>query len=286
MQATKTPLAGRYLRKLDGINDQLCFNAFAAEVVAGEVTPMAAQEPDTFTTAAFPDNPHASRIHRRLAELPAFQTDAISQACANSLQAGSEHLQAYFDEVRKLGVAILGGGVGTRDDEGDDERLQRQLKAWMAACPGEIFETAIYLRRRRNHLVHLHEEPASEMRNFLGSGAARLTRFWAKRPIDLMSFDFANQALDRFRIEDGYAVMNLMRVCLRDVDAAVAANLPVEALARRAATEILGRDRQLRGSPALLARKVRTTLQMDYGAQIPDDTSERIAAGVSAASAA
>jgi hypothetical protein len=282
MRATKTPLAGRFLEKLDGINDQLCFSAFAAEVVAAEVRPLAAAQPDAFTTEIFHGNPHASRIHRRLADLPAFQADAISQACANSLQTGSEHLQAYFDEVRKLGVHLLGGEVGVRNDEGDDERLERQFQAWRAPYPGEISATAIYLRRRRNHLVHLHDEPASEMRNFLGSGAPKLTKFWAKRPTDLMGFDFSNRALDRFRIEDGYAAMNLLRICLREVDAALAAVLPIEGLARQASIDILARDRRLRGSPSALARKLRATLQMEYGAQVSEQTSEQIAAEVSA----
>ena len=281
MLAIKTPLAARYLRKLDNINDQLCFNAFAAEVVAGQVTPMVMVEPEAFTTAAFPGNPHASRIHRRVAELPTFQAEAMSQACANSLQVGSEHLQAYFDDVRKLGVGLLGGEVARRDDdEGNDERLHRQLKAWRGTCPSEIFETAIYLRRRRNHLVHLHEAPASEMRNFLGSGATKLIKFWGKRPTELLGFNFAASALDRFPIEDGYAVMNLMRVCLRTVDAAVAAVLPVEGLARRAAGEVLNRDGKLRGAPSNVARKLRETVKMDYGAEVPSIMAQRIAAEV------
>jgi len=69
-------------------------------------------------------------------------------------------------------------------------------------------------------------------------------------------------------------------VCLRKVDVAVAAVLPVEGLARRAAAEVLNRDGKLRGAPPYVARKLRATLKMDYGSQVPREMAERIAAEV------
>lgn len=68
---------------------------------------------------------------------------------------------------------------------------------------------------------------------FPGRARDQANQVLGKHPAELPRFDFAESAIERFRIEDGYTVMNLVSVCLRTVDAAIVAVLPVEGLARR-----------------------------------------------------
>jgi hypothetical protein len=260
----KTPHSKPYADRLNAINDQLCFGAFLADEATAAMVPVIAAAPLTYTSAAFPANAHASRIHRELGDLPDFARQAMSTLCGNALGMGSEHLQTYCAEIRSAGYAWL-GGAPINPKDGEDEQLRDQLALWGVTGLDEIFETVIYMRRRRNHLVHARDTIASAMKTFLAARAAPLDAFWAVRPVKLRGFTFTNPDLDTFTIDDGYAVMNLMRICLSEIDAAFAALLPVDPIAVDLANDRVAAAPHLRSNIPVLIRKVCADLDLQYG---------------------
>jgi len=155
----KTPFGRGCGARLTAINDQLCFGAFAAEELNRTI--IAHADPSATTTAAaFPSNSHAARIDRRLADLPTFEARATDTLCASALIAASEHVQAYFKTARAT-IRRLTGTLSPVTQGGDDERLQGLLIALGAPVAAEVFDTVIYLRARRNRLVHEGPLPAA-----------------------------------------------------------------------------------------------------------------------------
>lgn len=261
-ETARTPIVGPFRRKLDMVNDQLCFGAFYAFEASLQLRD---QSVASFTTDAFPQNPFASRIHRRISKMVEFEEVFFNQSALMAMQAGVEIVQAYFSAVRKHSATLhkLGMHSGA---SADDEALHEQMRSISCRTTPELFETIVYLRRRRNHLVHQLEEPSSEMKKFWKSGdAQRLNEFWLKRPAELFGFDFMNYTLDAFRIEDGFAIMNLLRICMLEIDRDVAQSLPGDAVLEEIEKSVLSENPHLKGDNNRLRKKVLSRLRRDYG---------------------
>ncbi len=261
-EIARTPIVAPFRKKLDMINDQLCFGAFYAFEASLQLHD---QSVASFTTDAFPHNPYASRIHRRVKELAEFEEIYLNQSALMAMQAGVETVQAYFCAVRKHTAALHKIDMSS-GESADDEALHEQIISINCRTTTELFETAVYLRRRRNHLIHQLSEPSSEMKKFWKAGGAqRLDEFWLKRPAELFGFDFSNRALDAFRIEDGFAIMNLLRICMLEIDRDVAQSLPRDALLEEIEKSVLSEKPHLKGDNNRLRNKVLSRLQRDYG---------------------
>lgn len=94
-----------------------------------------------------------------------FEETYFNQSALMAMQAGVEIAQAYYKAVRKHAVTLhrldLNSGASA-----DDEALHEQMRSISYHTTPEFFETVVYLRRRRNHLIHQLEEPSSEMKKF------------------------------------------------------------------------------------------------------------------------
>lgn len=267
----KTPIAAPYSRRLNDINDQLCFGALGAEEISRVTATVAALPSGATTVTLFPGNSHASRIHRKAEDLPAFERGAVNTACLSALIAGSEFMQAYC-EAALSAARQLTGLPATNGGGGREERLQAQLAAWGSPIAGGIVDTVTYLRRRRNCLVHADGALSLDLSTWFAAGPvppggpSALATFWSGRPVDLMGFDFADQAIDEFRVEDGYAIMNLFRICLVEIDAVVASVLPVGSVVAMEAQQLVARAPHLKGDWDRLTKKVGGILELNYGA--------------------
>jgi len=102
------------------------------------------------------------------------------------------------------------------------------------------------------------------------TGAQRLEHYWKGRPTNLLGFDFHNQALDHFRAEDGYAMMNLFRICQTTIDQWVASSLPLNGVAEEIARDAIVRQPALRNDIPRLNRTTRALVKRDYGQQISE----------------
>ena len=244
------------------VNDQLCFGAFYAFEASQQLRNHSVA---SFTTDAFPQNPFSSRIHRLISEMVEYEETYFNQSALMAMQAGVEIAQAYFKAVRKHAATLhrldLNSGASA-----DDEALHEQMRSISYHTTPELFETVVYLRRRRNHLIHQLEEPSSEMKKFWKNGdAQRLNSFWLERPAELFGFDFYNHTLDAFRIEDGFAIMNLLRICMLEIDRDVAQSLPRGAVLEEIEKSVLSEKPHLKGDKNRLRRKVLSRLRCDYG---------------------
>lgn len=270
----KTPLSKPYAARLNNLNDQLCFAALVTEE-ANKVINSSASHPATADTASlFPGNIHAPRIHRLATELPEFERLAVSTNCRTALIAASEYLQVYCKYAVHAVAPAFGGPITPEPPGGKDEKLQAHLKVWGAPVVDEIFETVVYLRRRRNKLVHADEQLSPADESYIASAAPRLKAFWSTRPADLGGFDFANRQIDVFSVDDGYAMMNLFRICLHEIDSWVAAVLPLPHVAETVARSILAHSPGLRGDIPRLVRKARSIIMLDYGGTFSPSTLE------------
>lgn len=269
----KTPLSRPYARQLNAINDQLCFAALAYEEVRKIISPGHDHPGAADTTTLFPGNTQASRIHRVAKELPAVEAEAVSTSCRSALIAASEYIQIYCEEALKALIQAVDTPI-TPPPGGADEKLKAQLKASGAPVIDGIFDTVIYLRRRRNNLVHANGSFRSEFERHFPAGAARLSAFWGGRPADLGGFDFANRQIDVFTVEDGYAMMNLFRICLAEIDAWVAGLLPLPYIVETVVGTLLATGPGLRHNLPRLVRKARTVIEYDYGERLAKSTLE------------
>lgn len=262
----KTPAGVACDARLTEINDQLCFGAFST-IELSRIIAALNHPPETLASIAFPQNPHAPRIDRRLEDLPEFQGQAIRTLNASALIAASEYVQAFFRSSSTT-VHRLTGTASPLKQGGEDEKLRDQLVALGAPVVPEIFDTVIYLRLRRNRLVH--EGPLGQwLDDFFDAGVGnRVKAYWGTRRTKLFGFDFLDRDLGRFTINDGYAVMNLLRICMKTIDGWVAAQLPVAKLADEVARDLISRYPGLRNEIPTLTKRTRRELESLYGTKV------------------
>ncbi|KSB91740.1 hypothetical protein AS593_06880 [Caulobacter vibrioides] len=263
----KTPLSKPYALQLNEINNQLCFAALVNEEACKVIRPGHAHPEKADTTTLFPGNSHASRIHRWAKDLAEVEVRAVSTSCRSALIAASEYVQIYCEEALKL-VGSVSAIPHDPPAGGADEKLRAQLKAAGAPVIDGVFDTVIYLRRRRNNLVHANGSFRADFEKHFPAGAERLTAFWAKRPTELGGFDFANRRIEVFTVEDGYAVMNLFRICLSEIDGWVAGLLPLPHVVETIVKALLVRAPGLGGDLPRLVRKTRAVLELDYSERL------------------
>lgn len=262
----KTPMGAACDARLNEINDQLCFGAFAA-VELNRVVTAQAQPSGTMTPVAFPSNPHATRINRPVGDLPAFEATATSTLCASALIAASEHMQVYY-RAAMMELRRLAGAPAPTVEGGDDDKLQELLTGLGAPVIPEIFQAVIYLRQRRNNLVH-YGALKPWLKDYLDKrGATDLQAYWGTRRTKLFGFDFRSRDLRSFTIHDGYAMMNLLRIGLKTIDGWVAAQLPIDPIAEEIAREIVSLEPGLRNEVSGLTRKTKAYMAARYGASV------------------
>ncbi|MEP3948104.1 hypothetical protein [Ascidiaceihabitans sp.] len=267
--AQRTPLLKSFRNRLDIANDQLCFSAFYAYEASQLVSAKAAKQPDSFTSEVFDRNPFSSRIHRCMNDMANFQTEFLAQASATALHVGVETLLAYMSAVRSHSSSLHGGEASSMGNP-EEEELLKHLQDVSCILEKELFDTTSYLRRRRNHLVHMLADPTNEMKRFWNKGACFVTDFWSKRPAQLFDFDFFSQDLAEFTIEDGFAIMNILRIIMSDIDRAIASSLPQDAVLKEVTHRTVDRSKHLLGNHGRLIRKIRALAVLEYGLDLDE----------------
>lgn len=89
---TKTPLRSVHLRALASVNDQLCLTLFMHEDVAGHWLELAARLPTEFTSAVFPNNEFADRIHVPMTRLLSLREAQLNASLGVSFAFAVEQL--------------------------------------------------------------------------------------------------------------------------------------------------------------------------------------------------
>jgi hypothetical protein len=188
------------------------------------------------------------------------------------LQVGDEIAQAYCASLIGMVSSVFEGEP--KKNEPDDAALQRLMSDWGFSGHIEFLDTLIYLRRRRNIVVHMVEKLPPEMKAFLSGGAKRLAAFWQTRPANLMGFDFSNPNLSDFTYADGFAIMNLLRICLSEIDAIFMKGIPAEHLVRELRAIVVKKSPSAAGNSSTLARKISRLMLDDYGLSLTREACE------------
>jgi len=220
------------------------------------------------TTEIFSENEYSQRIHVKFSQLINFRKKAIAASSGTSMSLGVEHLLSFLDEIRELKQEVSVTSESPKKSDTPEERMKNNFKYWgVDAIDSAIFKTIKYLRLRRNHIVHARTELTEEYERFLRNESHHLTTFWSGRT-SLEGLDFSSKNITEFSAPEVYSCAKLLRVCMGEVDSAIASTFSESSLIVYMTQEILERDKKLKGSVKVLARKVRRCLIEQFGVDI------------------
>ncbi|PYG29992.1 hypothetical protein [Pelagimonas varians] len=262
----KTPLAARFTKQLIRVNDQICFAALQQWDSAKRLETFAKDHPEIFSTEIFDNNPYAKAIHRRAQELPALSRDAQIVALQTGVVASVEHVLAYIQDVQDLRQDLVAEKGETIREDADEEQLRRKIERWQSKPPAiNYFRTLGYFRYLRNHYAHVNDKPTHAFETYVRSYGTPLNSFWDNGVTGLHGVEFKSLPTTDLTPELGFGIMNLLRVCLRQIDEMVAESLSLSDTVRWAVMQIrLERNNQDLTRPRLVS-KVTTRVKMDWG---------------------
>jgi hypothetical protein len=269
----KTPIAGKFVRELVKINDQLCYSGLLHHEFERTIDHHATSLPDGFTSSMFPANPFSGRLHRRGRELPAFAEQSKIIGLRMAIVFGYEHVAAYLDEIQSFRASVKPTPQdGIRKDAIEDQILQK-LEHWMPSAPEKgWFKTLGYCRHMRNSFAHAHEQASKEFSSFAANNGHALNRFWQNDVTELFGVDFRTAAKDPLDADAAFAFMNLQRICLKEIDQIFAASLSLEDVLPIVVKQISEARPDLKELPHKIASKARAIIHSDFGERFQAST--------------
>lgn len=265
----KTPLAGRFLRQLIRVNDQICFSAMQQWDFAKRLDPLVKSSPNQFSASAFPQNPFAETIFRSVQELADFSADAQVVALQMGVVASVEHLLAYVEELQALRETLVATAGDPIFDDALEEQLRLRIARWKGAAPTpEYFRTLGYFRHLRNHYAHVNSQPNAAFSTYTRSYGTPLNKFWDNGRTNLHGIDFRTLPSARLTPDLAFGIMNLLRVCLWHIDDIVADTLSLPDAVRWIVQDIRSIPRNRGMSRDRLVSKVTARLEMEWNLKV------------------
>lgn len=264
---TKTPLRNVHLRALASVNDQMCLILFMHEDVAARWRELATCLPAAFTSAVFPENEFADRIHVPMTRLVAFREAQLNASLGVSFAFAVEQLLIFIEAALRHWGEIAGVPIAVADPI--DESLSKAF-ATCETVPIEpsLLKTVKYLRLRRNHIIHGSTELSTEYSKLLKHDAPRLQRFWEARS-SIPGLVFSEKHPTAFSPDEAITLVKLVRVCLEEIDGGVAAQLLPSRIFQSINTGLLKIRPELRQRNAVVVsrriRKIKTNAERMYG---------------------
>jgi hypothetical protein len=274
----KTPISRKFVRELVKVNDQLCYSALLHQEFKRTIAHNAASLPDEFTSSIFPANPFSERLHRRGKELPTFAEQSRIIGLRMALVFGYEHVAAYLDEIQSFRASVRPTPEdGIRADAVEDQVFQK-LERWIPTPPNKgWFKTLGYCRHMRNSFAHAHEQASKEFLSFAASNGHALNKFWQNDVTELFGVDFKTTVSDPLDTDTAFAFMNLLRICLKEVDLLFAASFSLKDVLPIVVNQVIEARPDLKEFPSKIASKARAIIHADYGERFPAATmSQRI----------
>lgn len=277
----KTPLASRFIKQINRVNDQICFSALQQWDSKIRLDTIAKDHADAFSTEVFKNNPYAKRIHRRVTELPELSHDAQAVALQTGVVASVEHVLAYMQEAQDFREGLVAETGAPIREDAEEEQLRQKIELWRGAPPASsYFRTLGCFRHLRNHYAHVNEKPTQAFLSYIKSYGAPLNTFWGKRVIDIHGVDFKSLPTTALTPELAFGMMNLLRVCLSEVDQMIADSLPNADKVKWIVMEIRLKPGNRDLERARLVRKVITRLKIDWGQEVDESQVERAIEGI------
>ena len=266
----KTPLAARFTKQLVRVNDQVCFAALQQWEFTQRLNLYVDDRPHEFTTDAFPENPFAEVIYRRVGDLPKFSNEAEQIALQMGIIAAAEYVLAYIEEVQKLRDEVSSDEVEPIRDDAEEEQLRLKISRWCGGSPtAGYFRTLGYFRLLRNHYAHVNETPSPAFSSYIRSYGTPLNAFWNNGVTDIHQIVFRTLHTTSMTPDLAFGVMNLLRVSVQHIDEMVAETLNLDEVARWIVLQIRTEPRARQFHIKRMSSKVATRLRMDWNIEVP-----------------
>lgn len=268
----RTPLGKRFIEELSIANDQIIYSAFAHHEFDKIAVDQYKKYPQKKTTASFPKNPIAIRLDVTNAELYILRKTNAQVGHRSGIIAGTEHALAYLQEMQEFRAGDDANKTSSDPKEPEEEKALRKLRIWSAAdIEPAWFRTIGYFRLLRNHYAHANRFLHGAFRIHIANYGHYLNRFWNNGFTVTFGYDFQDERVNQHDLDHALAAMNFLRASIREIDAAFASTLRLEHVVERAIQDVWRHSPTLRTDVSKLARKVRTTLDLQYGERFPLD---------------
>jgi len=268
----RTPIMRRYEDALALINDQLCFAALASHEFSWTVDILAAEKAEEFTTAVFPENPNTKRLFRKVKDLAAFASKAEVIAYRMGVVFGYEHLAAYLEDALDFRKAIQPSPQDKLTYDALEETVAHRLQGWSpGAVKQDYFRTVGYLRHLRNSFAHAHDGPSAELASYAAVHAHALNKFWDNGRTEIGEIDFRTLPSEDMTAGSAYALMNLTRICAREIDQQIAGTLTNETVLNIALDDAWKQNPNIGVAAARLAAKARGYIEAQFGDRLPKE---------------
>jgi hypothetical protein len=211
----KTPVRQEVLRTLEQLNDQLRFFTFAEHEMLDRLRDFSPAIQVNFTSDLFARNPYASRIHVRLARLPAFQEANRSFTFGSYVSTSYEVAATFFGRAITL-AAECGVAIKAAGERAPEVKFAQNVVAagWTPPDDG-VVDLMTFIRHRRNAFVHLHTLPNRPYAEFCQRAGMKLNQRWqAARDV----IDFTVPTIGGFAEPEAVACLKLLRIAVKAFD--------------------------------------------------------------------
>jgi hypothetical protein len=265
----KTPIRSKFVKRLVRINDQLCFAALGRHELGLTLSALADTRPNDYTTAVFPNNPHAPRLYRKLKDVPAFAAESEQIEFQMGIVASVEHALAYVEEIEEFRARLRPSPGDVIAMKGAEDQLYAKMTDWAGAAPAVgPYRTLGYLRLLRNHYAHVNDEPTQAFSSYLANHSHQLQRFWTNGVTDLGGIVFRTFPDESLTPRSAFAVMNLLRVVIEVIDREFVATLDLNDVVDSVMEDMFERVDANDRFAEPLTRKVRAAIQYGYGEKL------------------
>jgi hypothetical protein len=131
-----------------------------------------------------------------------------------------------------------------------------------------LIKTISYLRLRRNHIAHVREEMSDGFTTLVKNDANFLNKYWGGKKTELYDFDFSNKEYSTFSANEVFTLINLTRVCMREIDELITSSLSENDIAQYEIKEFLKNKANNGLSLATKIRKFRAFIKQNHGITI------------------
>lgn len=266
----RTPIRTKFSKQLIRINDQICFAALGRREFGEAIDRLAQASPQESTSTVFASNPYATRLHRKMEDIPAFAANSEQVELQMGVIAGCEHAIAYLKEIETFRAAVKPSPVDGLKADAIEDRLLQKLAAWLGKAPVKgPYLTLGYLRLLRNHYGHVNEVKTSAFSKYIANHAHHLQTFWNNGRTDIGPLKFRTLPDGPLSAEACFAIMNLLRICIEEIDADFVRTLSVPDILEHMVAEVHERDKPRSNDPEWFPKRVRAAISGGYGEE-PD----------------
>ncbi|WP_201566336.1 hypothetical protein [Psychrobacter immobilis] len=265
----KSYILRRFDSKLEEMNDQLCYFLFSDVEVNNVFSKLTLDVSDSFTTEVFLENEFSKRLHIKVDALAELRNKSFHTLVSMSVIASVEYLLSFVEEVEKFRSQIVPSVYDEIKDKEPEEQLKLKLTGWLGNEPENgIIKTIKYLRLRRNHIAHAREELSEGYRSLIKNDSNYLNTYWSKKTTELKDFDFAKRSYAEFETNEVFALINLSRICMREIDSIMLSSIYEEDIANYE-LHIFLENKKLNGLELdVKSRKFSAFLRHQYGKKI------------------